>query len=228
MNYIWKNDISYFWHKHKGMFFLLFLIPYLLFLLYFNTKDTIFIYRMMFGIDLKLNSMHPLEVLMYLFQISFYLYLMALFYMKDIETQLDTIFLRMRPQKWFFQKTVLFIMLVICLKLISYGIPILVLSFMKIVIPINTLIILFLTDTIYIVTVIMICLTLYIVSTYSKWSDIFSFLLGISFLFLFPKNISACTSYHLLFLGIDIGLLIFNMVYIKRHDCKLIQKVGGI
>lgn len=119
MKYIFLSDIEYLIRNKKKIIILLILFPAIISAIMpsHNLNEMLYV---AFGINLNFKIIDIIEIMMFIFNIVIYLYITFDIYTKDIQFELDNIFLRMRPQEWLCRKNIVFIFLNIILKLIEY------------------------------------------------------------------------------------------------------------
>lgn len=190
MKYIYLNDIEYLIKKRKKLLIAMLLIPLLIMLI--NIKSSFSLVERLvnaMGTNwISFNESNMLEFIMYLFNISIYVFLIVDIYVKDIAYGLDNIFLRIHPKKWFLKKSIIFISLVLILKLLQYGVLIFTILLLNEVSYIG-IFKLITYDFIYVVFIDFLFITAYIVSATLNKNKIIPFGLFLVIIILMPKNI---------------------------------------
>jgi hypothetical protein len=193
MKYIFLNDVQYICHKRKRFVLLLLFIPLIVLLInYYSSLSVISKIVFSTGTGVSFNKSNVFEIIIYILNISISLFLVTDVYIKDIDYKLDTIFLRLKPLKWFVLKTIVFLTFMIILKLAQYCILYIVLK--SFAFDIICLFKICFADLIYVCALQMLFLLLYVVVKCFTKNVIFSiFLFLIMFIFI-PKNIYALGS----------------------------------
>ena len=173
------------------------------------------------GTKLNISGYSLTELISFIFNITIFLFIMIDIYVKDMEYQLDSIFLRMKPVIWYLKKSLYFIIIIIMTKAIQYLFLILLIGD-----KLSLLDILFLlrNDCVYILFLQYLFLLIYlgtILILKSKLSAIFIFLLVFMVL---PKNI-----YELKYVEIYwLGIILINMIncwILKKWNKKIMEKI---
>lgn len=227
MRYIFYNDLEYIIRKRKKILLLLLLIPVgNLFINVAANGNSIDIITYCLGLNVNLKSFSAIELIMYLFNISLFIFLVADLYIKDVAYQLDNIFLRIRPEKWFVKKTILFMICMFFMKLVEYlGVFI----FYALVKNDNvfgaTFIKLFISDYLYVILIQYLFLLVYVISIYlskHKWVSVLLFVVVMIFI---PKSIFSLRNSLLMILGITLGVLVIIYLMFKFNSKKIIESV---
>lgn len=227
MKYIFYNDLEYLAKKRKKILLLLLMVPIVsLILASFSPAPTIRVIIYSLGLDVNLQSFSAIELIMYLFNISLFIFLVADLYIKDVAYQLDNIFLRIRPEKWFVKKTILFMICMFFMKLVEY---LSVFIFYALVKNDNvfgaTFIKLFISDYLYVILIQYLFLLVYVISIYlskHKWVSVLLFVVVMIFI---PKSIFSLRNSLLMVLGITLGVLVIIYLMFKINSKKIIESV---
>lgn len=227
MKYIIYNDIDYLIRKRKTILLLVLLIPLVsIFIAAFAsaTPNEIIIYSL--GLSVNTKNIGVIELIMYLFNVSLFIFLVADLYIKDVAYQLDNIFLRTRPAKWFVKKTILFMICVLFMKLIEYlGIFIFFVIVKNVNIINQDFIKIFFCDYLYILLIQYLFLLIYIISIYlskHKWVCLLLFVVAMIFI---PKNIFSLRNDLLIILGAIVGVQIIIYLMFRISSKKIIESV---
>src|SRR5699024_6323239 len=79
------------------------------------------------GTNLEINTIDIIQLLMYLFNLYSFIYLMVDIYMKDLNDNLENIFLRMKPWEYIVKKNIYFTITIILIKVLQYSIMFIIL-----------------------------------------------------------------------------------------------------
>ncbi len=221
------NDIDYLIRKRKTILLLVLLIPLVsIFIAAFAsaTPNEIIIYSL--GLSVNTKNIGVIELIMYLFNVSLFIFLVADLYIKDVAYQLDNIFLRTRPAKWFVKKTILFMICILFMKLIEYlGIFIFFVIVKNVNIINQDFIKIFFCDYLYILLIQYLFLLIYIISIYlskHKWVCLLLFVVAMIFI---PKNIFSLRNDLLIILGAIFGVQIIIYLMFRISSKKIIESV---
>ncbi|GEM_PF-1824907 len=227
MKYMIYNDIDYLIRKRKTILLLVLLIPLVsIFIAAFAsaTPNEIIIYSL--GLSVNTKNIGVIELIMYLFNVSLFIFLVADLYIKDVAYQLDNIFLRTRPAKWFVKKTILFMICILFMKLIEYlGIFIFFVIVKNVNIINQDFIKIFFCDYLYILLIQYLFLLIYIISIYlskHKWVCLLLFVVAMIFI---PKNIFSLRNDLLIILGAIFGVQIIIYLMFRISSKKIIESV---
>lgn len=227
MKYLIYNDLEYLIRKRKRLLLLLILIP--LGNIFINSAangDSLDIIIYSLGLSINFENLGALELIMYLFNVSLFTFLVADLYIKDVAYQLDNIFLRTCPAKWFVKKTILFMICVLFMKLIEYlGIFIFFVIVKNVNIINQDFIKIFFCDYLYILLIQYLFLLIYIISIYlskHKWVCLLLFVVAMIFI---PKNIFSLRNDLLIILGAIVGVQIIIYLMFRISSKKIIESV---
>ena len=110
MKYLFYNDISYLIHNKIKIILLVLILPICSLLLNISSDISIIeILMKSMGTNLSLDYSGIVEVIMYIFNLSWFLYLISEIYTKDLTDNLENIFLRIKPIKYIVKKNLYFI-----------------------------------------------------------------------------------------------------------------------
>lgn len=221
------NDIDYLIRKRKTILLLVLLIPLVsIFIAAFAsaTPNEIIIYSL--GLSVNTKNIGVIELIMYLFNVSLFIFLVADLYIKDVAYQLDNIFLRTRPAKWFVKKTILFMICVLFMKLIEYlGIFIFFVILKNVNVINQDFIKIFFCDYLYILLIQYLFLLIYIISIYLSKHKWVCFLLFVVAMIFIPKNIFSLRNDLLIILGAIFGVQIIIYLMFRISSKKIIESV---
>ena len=177
-----------------------------------------------FGINLNFKIIDIIEIMMFIFNIVIYLYITFDIYTKDIQFELDNIFLRMRPQEWLCRKNIVFIFLNIILKLIEYLFVLVIGIIIEKEINLQNLISYYFCDLTYILLIEFISINIYILILSKKNINIIISLLLITIIILLSKNVISMYKY----IGLSVlGIILLNVlinISIKNNSKMIIEK----
>lgn len=224
MMYLWLSDIYYLLRKRYLYLLIFFLLPVLsTFLISFSIAEFGDSFISVLGLNIIPNQYGPMEIISYLYFVFFALFLVIDLYLKDILYQLDNIFMRMSLPKWYMQKTVLFITVMVFLKLFQYLLVVLTFLILKgpISFSVLELLQLFITDTLYTVLLQFLILFVAILSSFSKarWLSI---LLILTTFFFFPKSILIFERYWVVSIFFIVVLIFLILRVISK---KIFERV---
>ncbi len=121
MRYHFNNDIRYLLKSRIIVLLLLFIVPFAVFLVNsYVMGSLITLFNFVMGTNLNIKSFSILEIAVYIFNITVYLFLAIDLYIKDIRYRLDYIFLRENVIKFIIKKSFVFIIILIILKAMQY------------------------------------------------------------------------------------------------------------
>ena len=226
MKYLLLNDIDYLIRKRGKIIILLFVIPFVFILLNLNnilpTKEII-IKSMGLSFDIKNFSL--VELIMFMFSITSSLFIVIDVYLKDIDYQLENIWLRMNALNWYLRKSICFSIFMLILKILQY---LLITLFMLLCgknIAFFDIILICINEWIYLLFIQYLFLLIYIVSSLFVKNKLIPILLFLVIFIFLPKNIIFVSNYNEY---IIFTVIMFNIIlsYIfVRWNKKIIEKV---
>lgn len=226
MKYLVYNDISYIIHHKFTLIMLVLLLPVFPLLLNIrNDISTIEIVMKSMGTNLSLDYYGIIEVIMYLFNLFWFLYLISEIYTKDLSDNLENIFLRIKPIRYILKKNICFIIITICIKLMQY-IPVIgILMISKNNPTIYQLFRLIFSDISYILLVQYIFLFAYLIYILLKKNILFLITAIIILIVVIPKSIWNTWNYLYLvtLLLIFINILICWIFF--KYSKSIIEKI---
>lgn len=180
------------------------------------------------GMNVSTQDFVFLEWVLYLFHLSFFLFLALEMYIKDIRYSLDTIFIRMKETVWWCRKTISFLILVFLLLLGEYSILTLLLFLQGFTVSISTILSFFFTYFFYIVCIQFMALLFYLLMCLTEKTRFVFSLLILLFLLFFPKQVVYFSDrLYLLVLFFFSLFLILDKIFLYKKR-KIIQKLGGV
>ncbi len=227
MKYLFYNDISYLIHNKIKIILLVLILPICSLLLNISSDISIIeILMKSMGTNLSLDYSGIVEVIMYIFNLSWFLYLISEIYTKDLTDNLENIFLRIKPIKYIVKKNLYFIIITVFIKAIQYilMIGILMISKNQTVIDYE-LFKLIVVDTGYILLIQYIFLFFYLI--YILLGKKISFLITtiIILIAIVPKNVwSICNYFYLIFLSLILINILICWVF-SKYSKSIIEKI---
>lgn len=222
MKYLFLNDMEYLFHHRKKFLILIICVPILFLSIYIQSKTTgLEMVHLSMGTKLNISGYSLTELISFIFNITIFLFIMIDIYVKDMEYQLDCIFLRMKPVIWYLKKSLYFIIIIIMTKAIQYLFLILLIGDK---LSLSDVLFLLRNDCVYILFLQYLFLLIYlgtILILKSKLSSIFIFLLAFMVL---PKNIYELKYVEIYWLGI-ILINIINCWILKKWNKKIMEKI---
>lgn len=223
MKYLFLSDIEYIIHKRKRIILIFMFMVGMSILLGDVSSNTFqsFIETSL-GTTLDLSEYGILELLMYLLNVSIFLFIVVDIYIKDFCYNLDNLFLRTNPVRWFLKKSISFILFMLILKLLEYALVFILANMVYSgASNIYEFIYLILKDTGYIVFLQFLMLTFYLILNVFSCNYNYSVILLIVFLLCFDKNICQCNEYKIFF-GWIITFMLDNLL-IKWKAKRIIE-----
>lgn len=222
MKYLILNDIHYLFNKEKLLF--LCIISCLLIgnIVSINSEASLFetLTRSM-GTNVSLENFDIIAFIMYLLNIAFFLYLIVRIYVKDLNGNLENIFLRVNPSKFIINKNICFIFLNILIKIFQY----LVIIIISTIIANRTISFeifsVFISDVIYILVIQFAFLLFYLFYILLNKNIICLVVPMTIFMLVIPKNIYGIFNYSIYYMfGILLILILIYLIFNKK--CKLL------
>lgn len=226
MKYLIYNDFSYIIHHKKRVILLILLVPIISILLNINNNMSMFeIMMLSMGTNLSSTFYSILGMIMYLFNVFWFLYFIVQIYIKDLENGLENIFLRIKPQRYIIRKNICFIIITIMIKVLQYIAIILLFLIFKHQIPNNQVFQLLISDIGYILFVQYLFLFLYLIYILLSKNILFLSITVIILLLTIPKNIWNFSNYLYL---IVLGIIFVNFVIywlFSKYSKNLIENI---
>lgn len=223
MKYIFINDIEYLIHNKKKLLLILFILPLIFLLININIDlPCIDLINLTMATNFNIDSYTILELMMFIFNIVIYLYFIVDIYIKDIEYQLDNIFLRLSPNRWYLKKTSMFCLLMFFTKFIQYlmvGIILLI----KNKLIITDILYVMLLDYIYILLLQFLFLLIYIISLCLFKNKLITFIPFLTIMYFIPKNIYDSRKLIWIFMLIIFFMNAVNYIILINKNKKIIE-----
>ena len=218
MKYLFHNDISYLVRKKRIILISVLFLPLLILLLNLGTQYNINdIIMLCTGTNLEINTIDIIQLLMYLFNLYSFIYLMVDIYMKDLNDNLENIFLIIKPWEYIVKKNIYFTITIILIKVLQYSIMFIILILYGNSGTIGNTIFLLLTDAIYILFSQYLYLLIYLIYILLKKNICFLTAMSILLILLIPKNIWSISNYILyVILLIIIIQTIISLIFYKK------------
>ena len=125
MKYFLNNDISYLIRKQYAILLCFLIAPIVLLLLRLRVEDNMsMILLEPIGGFLNFESFNIIMFIMYLFNVATLIYFGIVLYTRDLDDNLENIFLRMSSFSYIIKKGITFIGVIIILKVIQYSLMI--------------------------------------------------------------------------------------------------------
>lgn len=220
MKYIIYNDLSYLWHRKKNytllLLFLIYILPAVIIYIYNQSSISSFeIALTCIGANFDVRNIEIISLLMFLFNVSSFIYLIIDVYVKDLNEYIENIFLRIKPISYIIKKNIAFMIGMFFVKLIQYIIIIGLTSLTKDV-DILGMIKLIFTDYMYILLIQYLFFIIYLLYIFLKKNILILSILYFSLFILFPKNIWNTRNY-----SVQITLLLVTIhIFICLLFCK--------
>jgi hypothetical protein len=213
MKYIMYNDLFYIFSKKKKILFLIFIIPIFIFLININSKFSSFDEIIYFILGVNLNQDSSIfEVILFLINVICILYINMDNFFKDLDYNMDNIFLRVNIRRWYILKlftTSIFISIIKCILYLL--LTIIYLTFYKYNINIINIIFILAKDIIYNFIIFQLfCIILSFVSIIKK-NKVYSIFIFSILLFILPHNINHINLFMII---LCLGLFIVNYITI--------------
>ena len=225
MKYIFYNDLDYLFQKRKNIIIMLLIIPLLVLPLNLMVGNALGILKMTMGLNILKNSSGIIEITMFLFNLSFTIFLAIDLYIKDIEYNLENIFLRLKPSSWWIKKTSLFMTMMLLLKIFQYSLLTFALIIFNIEIVTTNIVLLLVCDYLYIILLQFLFLLIYIISIIILRKKIMSLIIFITALFVLPKNIWELKNY-LVYLIASVAIIQVLILFLfHKYNKKIIENI---
>lgn len=216
MKYLFLNDIHYLFNKEKLLF--LCIISCLLIgnIVSINSEASLFeILTRSMGTNISLENFDIIAFIMYLLNIVFFLYLIVRIYVKDLNDNLESVFLRVNPSKYIINKNVCFIVFSCLIKIIQYLISIIIINKMISFEIISV----FISDVIYILVIQFAFLLFYLFYILLNKNIIYLVVQVAIFMLVIPKNIYSIFNYSIYYVfGLLLILILIYLIFNKK--CK--------
>ena len=189
MKYLLYSDIEHLLKKRKTLIIFFIISPLIIALININLPISfIEMVNMNIGTNIRSES-GILEIIMYLLNISTIIYIITDLFIRDIKYQLDNIFLRKNLFVWFWEKVILFILILIIIKLFQYlNLTLAIILFTNQAFDISIFGVI-ITDLIYVILVGFVFLLTYVMSLVYKKIKVFLIFFLLIFIIVLPKSI---------------------------------------
>ena len=222
MKYLFLNDIHYLFNKEKVLFIMIICCLLIGSVVSISDEVTLFdVVTRSMGTNISLENFDIIAFIMYLLNITFFLYLIVHVYVKDINSNLENIYLRINPSRYIINKSICFIIFSCLIKTIEY-----LFSIAVSIIPVRgvisyEIISVFISDIIYIL-VIQFAFLLFYLSYILLNKNIICLVVPMTiFMLVIPKNIYGIFNYSIYYMfGILLILILIYLIFNKK--CKLL------
>lgn len=225
MKYLIHNDISYIIHKKRTILVLLWIVPLVILLLNINHSSITYAFQRSMGLQLDIHNIDTVQLISYLFNVFGFIYLIVDIYLKDLNENLENIFLRMKPNHYILRKNICFIAIMIIIKMIQYMLMVclfMVISKQSFDIQIIHFA---LTDIVYILLIQYLFLLIYLFYILLKKNMLFMLISIVILMIVFPKGIWNLHAYNMCIVIVIILLqLIINRIF-KTYSKRIIENI---
>lgn len=226
MKYLFHNDIQYLINKRRSFLLLLAFVSTFMTVIYITMDiDLSEIMALSLGLNVDLTNIASMEILMYLFNISIYVFIIVDVYVKDIAYNLDNIFLRVKPVTWLFKKNILFILLTLIVKIIQYALILLLAVILNKEILIMKIVNLFIVDYCYILLIEYGFLLFYILFMTFKKMNLLVIIVGVVTAIIIPKNVLKLSKYSVYLLLITLLIQLIIYLLFKKRSKQIIENL---
>lgn len=226
MKYFLNNDISYLIRKQYAILLCFLIAPVVLLLLRLRVEDNMsMILLEPIGGFLSFESLDIIMLIMYLFNVATLIYFGIVLYTRDLDDNLENIFLRMSSFSYIIKKGITFIGVIIILKVIQYSLMIGTLFLFGSSIFDSNVFLLLGVDIVYHILFTSSILLLYFLFLLQNKNHILLAILLLIILFIIPKNIWNLRNMLGIFIWIIMTIQgIIVMIFTKKSK-KLIENV---
>lgn len=220
MKYLFINDIHYLFNKEKLLFLIIIIGLLVGSIVSINNEASLFeMLTRSTGTNLNLEEFDTIEFIMYLLNIVCFLYLIVRIYIKDINANLENIYLRINNSRFIVNKIICSMFLSFLIKVIQYLIPITIFTIIVNKTISFEVISLFISDILYILFLQFVFLIIYLLYILLKKNIIFLLFPMIIFMIVIPKNIYSIFNYSIYYIfGLLIVLVLIYLIFNKK--CK--------
>ncbi len=225
MNFILKNDFNYL-KKNKIKLLLLFLLINVISLTLHLTEEIPSLEKIMFSnaTNILKDEFSIIQYIIFLFNNIVFIFLILDLFIKDLNYELDNLFMRIKIFKWMFTKFSFVIILTIVLKLLEYLSLFFCLYLFSTISWNIELVNLIVIDIVYTLSIEFSYLFLYIL--FYRANNIFIYYIVGVFLFLvIPKNVYNLHKYILFLLLILLIIIVAIFLITKKFHKKMIEKL---
>ena len=226
MKYFLNNDISYLIRKQYVILLCFLIAPVVLLLLRLQVEGNMsMILLEPIGGFLNFESLDIIMLIMYLFNVATLIYFGIVLYTRDLDDNLENIFLRMSSFSYIIKKGITFIGVIIILKVIQYSLMIGTLFLFGSSIFDSNVFLLLGVDIVYHILFTSSILLLYFLFLLQNKNHILLAILLLIILFIIPKNIWNLRNMLGIFIWIIMTIQgIIVMIFTKKSK-KLIENV---
>lgn len=222
MKYLFLNDMEYLIHYRKKLLSTIILVPFLFLIIYIQSQISgLEMFHLSMGTNLNLEGCSLSELISFIYNITIFLFLVIDIYVKDIEYQLDFIFLRMSPILWYLKKTVYFIVIIVLIKIVQY---LFITLWIVDRVSLADFLFLFIHDSIYVLFLQFLFLILYMVSVLILKNKLFSIFLFLIIFMVLPKNIYGLKNIEIYLWGIILINIIIGWIF-KKWNKKIMERI---
>lgn len=221
VKFILANDLMYILSNRKKYLFLSIIVPFIIcLLLSLNSSSDLSIMFYSLGNNLIIKNFNIIEIMMYIFNISMFVFFAVDLFSKDLLYQKDCIFFRINIVIWFLYKTVFVLSLCFCIKILKY---LLITVYLKCILKFSTVYIIkvMFLDINYYILIYTILVGIYI--TWKLYSSSFSVVIMIILSIIFPKNIIHTESYYLVIVIISVFLYVNIVFLLKKAGKRMLE-----
>ena len=225
MNFIIQNDFNYL-KKNKIKLLFLFLLINVISLTLHLKEEIPFLEKIMFSnaTNILKDEFSIIQYIIFLFNNIVFIFLILDLFIKDLNYELDNLFMRIKIFKWMFTKFSFVIIVTIVLKLLEYLSLFFCLYLLSTISWNIELVNLIVIDIVYTLSIEFSYLFLYIL--FYRANNIFIYYIVGVFLFLvIPKNVYNLHKYILFLLLILLIIIVAIFLITKKFHKKMIEKL---
>ena len=226
MKYLFLNDIHYLFNKEKVLFIMIICCLLIGSVVSISDEVTLFdVVTRSMGTNISLENFDIIAFIMYLLNITFFLYLIVRVYVKDINSNLENIYLRINPSRYIINKSICFIIFSCLIKTIEY-----LFSIAVSIIPVRgvisyEIISVFISDIIYILVIQFAFLLFYLLYILKKKNIVYLVLPVVVLMIIIPKNIYIVFNYSIYYVFILFTILLLIYLIFNKKCKSLLEKV---
>lgn len=221
MKFVFVNDLMYILDKRKKYILLYIIVPFIIcLLLSSNSTSDLSIMFYSLGNNLTIKNFNIIEIMMYIFNITMFIFFVVDLFSKDLLYQKDCIFFRINIVKWFLYKTVFVLFLCFCISIFKY---LLITTYLKFILDFSIVYIIkvMFLDINYYILIYTIVVAIFI--TWNLFLSTFSVVLMIILSIIIPKNIIHTESYYLVLVIISVFLYVNIVFLLKKAGKKILE-----
>lgn len=223
--YLFLHDINYLISKRWKLLLIFVLLPILNVFLNINL-DVSFIDILNNGLALNINkNCNVIDIVIYILNISFIIFLVTDLFIKDIKYSLSNIFLRISPFKWIINKIMGFLIISSSLIFIKYFMAVLGIIILGNKGFDNEFLKLMLTEIFYVNALGFIYLFLYFLANIRFSFKVLAIIFGIIMMIFIPKSIFFMKDYVVFIIIILIIFILLTGFLVKKNYKKIIQNI---